>query len=162
MKVLPVLAQDIAQAEFALMTGISEARVSQLLDEGVLARGATAAEWLIAYCRHLREQAAGRAGTLAETRAALDNERRIEIAMRNAIKRKEYAPVGAIAEVLAKVGRQAAGILEALTPAIRLRWPDVSSEQLRLVDAEVARARNRIAAISLDDLVDKEEQEGGG
>jgi terminase small subunit / prophage DNA-packing protein len=152
----------ITQRQFGDLVGITEPAVSDLVKRGVLKANVSGHGWLLAYCQHLREHAAGRAGTLAESRAALDNERRIEIAMRNAVKRKEYAPVSAIAEVLAKVGRQSAGILEALTPAIRLRWPEVSSEQLRLVEGEVAKARNRIAAISLDDLVDKDEQEGAG
>ena len=82
MKVIPLLEQAIAQAEFAQMIGVSEARVSQLLSEGVLARGETALEWNVAYCERLRDQAAGRLGAevggldLVQERAALAREQR--------------------------------------------------------------------------------------
>jgi len=153
-----VLDRLLSQTEFADLVGISQQAVSDLKRRGVLRDNVTGASWLRAYCEQLREQAAGRAGTLAENRAALDNERRIEIAMRNAIKRKEFAPVETIAIVLAKVGRQIAGTLEAIGPAIRLRWPDVTSEQLRLIDGEIAKARNLAAQISLDQLADDEDE----
>lgn len=152
-----MLDRILTQVEFAELVGIGQPAVSDLQRRGVLRPNVTGASWLRAYCEQLREQAAGRAGTLAENRAALDNERRIEIAMRNAIKRKEFAPVSALSEVLAKVGRQVAGTLDGIGPAIRLRWPDVTAEQLRLVDAEIAKARNLAAGISLDQLVDEDE-----
>ena len=50
-----------------------------------------------------------------------------------------------------------AGTLDGIGPAIRLRWPDVTADQLRLVDAEIAKARNLAAGISLDQLVDEDE-----
>jgi phage terminase Nu1 subunit (DNA packaging protein) len=56
-----LLEVKISQAQFADLVGISEARVSQLIAEGTLSRGATARTWLDAYLDRLREQAAGRA-----------------------------------------------------------------------------------------------------
>ena len=39
MKIIPVLEQQISQAEFSQMIGVSEARASQLVSEGVIASG---------------------------------------------------------------------------------------------------------------------------
>ena len=63
MKVLPYLDAIVSQAEFAQMIGVSEASISKRVSDGVLVRGETAHEWLIAYCEHLRDQAAGRIGS---------------------------------------------------------------------------------------------------
>ena len=148
------LSRALSQAEFGELVGIGQPAVSGLHRRGVLRGGVTGAEWLLAYCEHLREEAAGRAGTLAEARAALDNERRIEVAMRNAIKRGEYAPIGLIEQVLSKTGRQIAGILEGLVPAVRRRWPAIGTDTLRLFEEEIARARNLAAGINTQSLLD--------
>ena len=148
-----VLDRVMTQAEFGDLVGITQQAVSDLQRRGVLKSNVTGKAWLLAYCEQLRQEAAGRAGKLAEARAALDNERREEIAMRNAIKRAEYAPVALIEQVLARVGRQVAGVLDGLVPSIRLRWPDVTSDQLQIIEGEVARARNTAAQISLQQVL---------
>ena len=48
------------QAQFGELVGISQPAVSDLLTREVIQPGATAGAWLIDYCAHLREQAAGR------------------------------------------------------------------------------------------------------
>lgn len=152
-----VLTSVMSQAAFAEIVGISQQAVSDLARRGVLKSDAAGAEWLLAYCEKLREEAAGRSGSLAEARAALDNARREEVEMRNAAKRRELVPVAVIEQVLAKVGRQLAGILEGLAPAIRLRWPEVTADQLHLLEAEIVRARNLAAAMTPDVLTDDDE-----
>ncbi len=154
-----MLERALTQAEFAALVGITQQAVSDLQRRHVLRQNVTGAAWLLAYCEHLREQAAGRAGQLAEARAALDNERREEIAMRNAVKRREYLPAVLIAQVLARMGRQVAGIFDGIVPAMRRRWPDMTAEQLKLLEAEIARARNLAAAISVDDLAADADEE---
>ena len=69
------LGENVSQARFAAMVGISEARASQLVSDGLLVKGRTAGEWLLVYCGHLREQAAGRAGIYGEGGADLAAER---------------------------------------------------------------------------------------
>ena len=59
---------------------------------------------------------------------------------------------GVISEVLANVGRQAAVIFDALLPTLRVRWPDMNAEQLKLIETELTRARNLMAGVSLADL----------
>lgn len=155
-----VLDQVMTQQQFADLVGVSQQAVSDMQKRGVLRANVTGRSWLLAYCEHLREEAAGRAGTLAEERAGLDRARREEIEMRNATKRRELVPVAVIELVLAKVGRQVAGILGGLTPGIRLRWPEISADQLRLIDTEIARARNLAATMSPDVLTEPDESEG--
>lgn len=48
------------QREFADHVGVSQPLVSDLLRRGVLPRDGTLDQWRLAYCKHLREQAAGR------------------------------------------------------------------------------------------------------
>lgn len=157
--VVDALAQVVTQEEFGALVGVSQQAVSDMASRGVLPAGADAGTWLRAYTAHLREQAAGRdGGELAKERALLAREQRVEVAMRNAIKRKTYAPVHALEQVLAKVGRQVASILEGLPRQIRLRWPATTAEQLKLITDEITRARNLAAAIQLADLEEKDEE----
>lgn len=159
MSVVDALAQPVTQEEFAALIGVSQQAVSDMASRGVLVAGGDAGSWLRAYTAHLREQAAGRdGGALSEARASLAREQRDEVAMRNAIKRKEYAPVSTLEQVLAKVGRQIADILEGLPRQLRLRWPAVSAEQLKLIAEEIAKARNLAARMSLADLKDEDEE----
>ena len=153
-----VLDRVMTQSEFAELVGITQPAVSDLVKRGVLRPNITAATWLRDYCAHLREEAAGRAGTLAEASAALKIAQRQEVEMRVAIKRKEYMPVGLIAQVLALMGRQSATIFDGIKPGIRLRWPDITAEQLDYIDAEVSKARNLVASMSLASLPAEDEE----
>ena len=77
MKAVEVMRQAISQAEFGAWVGISEARVGQVMADGVLTRGESGHEWLIGYCERMRAIAAGRASSetggldLVQERAAL-------------------------------------------------------------------------------------------
>lgn len=44
-------------------------------------------------------------------------------------------------------------------PAVRRRWPELTGEQLRLLESEIARARNLASALSVDDLLADAEEE---
>lgn len=150
------------QAEFANLVGITQPAVSDLQRRGVLRDGGTGQVWLKAYCEHLREQAAGRAGLLAEASAALKQEQRDEVAMRNELKRRQYAPVSLLAQVLARAGLHCARILDGLVPAIHQNWQDASVEQSKLIEGEVAKARNVWAAMSLDTMQEAKSNDDPG
>lgn len=113
----------------------------------------------IAYIRELREQAAGRAAAgdldLATERAGLARAQREKIEMQNAVVRRELAPVILIEEVLAKAGSKVAGILDAIPGMLKRRCTALTSTDIDLVSAEISRARNIAAAISLADLNDE-------
>ena len=149
----------VTQSAFGEMVGISQPAVSDLLSRGVITAGQPVGEWLKAYCHHLREQAAGRAAAgeldLAGERAALAKAQRERIEMQNAVTRKQLAPVTVIEEVLARVGRQIVGILEAV-PVHLKRRSNLSAEDLDFVAREIVRARNLAAAIKIEDSADEE------
>ena len=69
------LNHSLSPAEFGLLVGITRRSASRLVERGVIEKDMTGADALIAYCSHLREQAAGRAASgdldLAGERAAL-------------------------------------------------------------------------------------------
>ena len=163
MKVLPVLDQQVSQAEFAAMIGVSEARASQLVSEGVIVRGDTAHEWLVAYCERLRDQAAGRLGEgaggldLVQERAALAREQRIGQAIKNGVARKEYGPVGLLADVLGTAASAVVDRFDHLEGVLAKSCPDLPEEAKTAVLTVIADARNewiRSTAKLVDEAVD--------
>lgn len=150
----------ITQAAFGEMVGVSQPAVSDLLSRGIIAADQPAREWLKAYCQHLREQAAGRAAAggldLAAERAHLARVQRERIEMQNAVTRRELAPVTLMESVLAHVGRQIVGILEAIPVQLKRR-SSLGAEDLAFVSAEIVKARNLAAAIELKDEADDED-----
>ena len=146
MKVLAALAEQVSQAEFAQLIGVSEARVSQLISEGVLPREATAQDWLTAYCERLREQAAGRASAgpldLAQERAALAREQRMGQAIKNAVARREYAPVGVLSDILGMAASAVVDRFDQLEGLLRKAAPDLPDEAKTVVMQVIASARN--------------------
>src|SRR5438445_5249513 len=117
------LADRMTQAAFGALVGISQQAVSDLMSRGVVQPGDSGASWLLAYCDHLREQAAGRYTggelDLAEERARLAKEQADRLAMQNAVTREELAPVYVIEQVLSRAGTKVAGILDAIPGAVR-------------------------------------------
>jgi phage terminase Nu1 subunit (DNA packaging protein) len=145
------------QAEFGEIVGISQPAVSGLLQRGVLTDGATTREWLLDYCDHLRETAAGRASdtdgvNLVTERALLAREQREKIAMQNAVTRKELAPAYALEEIIARAGAKAASILDTIPGELKRRVPQLTADDIRVVALTIAKARNIAAAMSLADL----------
>lgn len=165
MKVIPYLDQPISQSDFADMVGLSEARVSQLLSEGMLQRGATAHQWLVGYCERLRDVAAGRGSSesggldLVQERAGLAREQRIAQALKNAIARQEYAPIGLLADVLAAASSAVVDRFDQLEGTLRKACPDLPDEARTAVQQVIASARNewirsteRLVAQRVDEL----------
>lgn len=145
------------QSEFGGIVGISQPAVSGLIQRGVLAEGATVGEWVLAYCDHLREVAAGRTSdtegvNLVTERALLAREQREKIAMQNAVTRKELAPAYALEEILTRAGTRAAKILDTIPGEIKRRVPQLTADDIRVVASTVAKARNIAAAMCLSDL----------
>lgn len=169
MKVIPLLEQAISQAEFAQMVGLSEARVSQLVSDGVLVRGDTALEWTVAYCERLRDQAAGRLGSeiggldLVQERAALAREQRVGQAIKNAVAQREFAPVGLLADVLGRAASAVVDRFDQLEGVLRKAVPDLPDDAKTAVLLVIASARNewvrsteRLVSEYVDGMVDAE------
>lgn len=149
MKAVEVMRQAISQAEFGAWVGISEARVSQLMAEGVLTRGESGHEWLMAYCERMRDIAAGRASSetggldLVQERAALAREQRMGIAIKNAVARGEYAPITLLAEVLATASQSVSERFEQLPGLLRKVCPELPDTARDKLMSAIADARNQ-------------------
>lgn len=167
MKVVDALAAPITQAEFAVLIGVSEAKVSQLASEGVIVRGATAHAWLLSYCERLREVAAGRASVegggldLVQERAALARSQREAQDIKNAVSRGEYAPIGLLADVLGLASSAVVDRFEQLEGALQKACPGLPDEAKATIQQVIANARNewiRSTAKLVGDHLDSLEQ----
>jgi phage terminase Nu1 subunit (DNA packaging protein) len=164
---LPVrMDQPATQAAFGAMVGITQQAVSDLQARGVIAAGQPLGVWLTAYCDHLREMAAGRDpdGQLATERTRLAREQADRLAMRNAVDRKDYAPVQLLEEVLASLARQVATQLDAVLPEVRRRFPYLTGEPIRFLEERLVSAREAAAAarFSAETLEREPDDEEGG
>ena len=163
MKAIDFLGGVISQQDFAELIGVSEARVSQMISEGLIVRGDTGAQWLRAYCQRLRDQAAGRMGDevggldLVQERAALAREQREGQAIKNAVARREYAPVGLLSDVLGMASSAVVDRFDQLEGALRKACPDLPDEAKTTVQQVIAAARNewiRATSTLVADTVD--------
>lgn len=161
MKILPYLAAPISQAEFAQIVGISEARVSTLISEGVLVKGDSAHGWLLGYCERLRDMAAGRASVggldLVQERAALARSQREAQELKNAVARGEFAPIGLLADVLGQAASAVVDRMDQVEGDLRKACPDLPEDARVVVLRTLANARNewiRSTAKLVSDQVD--------
>ena len=153
------------QQEIADHLDLSQPTTSQWLERlGIDWKTSSLDAIRIAYIRALREQAAGRAAAgdldLATERARLAREQADKVAMQNGVARGELAPVILIEEVLTKAAGRAAAIFDAIPGMVRRRVPRLTTEELDLIAAEIARARNAVASMSLADVAPDEETDG--
>lgn len=146
---LPVVHQT-----FADIVGSSRQAITVKVGT-ILTPGAPLGQWLSEYCYRLREQAAGRATNgdldLATERARLAKEQADAVALKNAIARNEYAPYHLLTEALAKVSHELVSILEALPVKLKKTSEQLTAEELALIEQEIVKARNTMAAIRLTD-----------
>lgn len=161
MKILPYLDAPISQAEFAQIVGISEARVSTLISEGVLVKGDSAHGWLLGYCERLRDMAAGRASVggldLVQERAALARSQREAQELKNAVARGEFAPIGLLADVLGQAASAVVDRMDQVEGDLRKACPDLPEDARVVVLRTLANARNewiRSTAKLVSDQVD--------
>ncbi|MCS4508902.1 hypothetical protein [Xylophilus ampelinus] len=160
----------IQQAEFAELVGISPAKVSQLVADGVIVRGQTAHAWILDYCERLREVAAGRASgeagglDLVQERAALARAQREGVDIKNAIARGQYAPIELLTAVLATASQSIADRFEALPGALHKVCP-LPVEGRNALETALASARNdwlrSTAALAVEALEEDDDEEDG-
>ena len=144
------------QSEVADHLDLSARSVRELETKLPLPPDYTLSAFRVAYIRHLREVAAGRASTgdldLATERAGLAKEQKERVAMQNAVTRRELAPVILLEQVLARAGSKVAGILDGIPGMIKRRVASLTAADIAMISAEIARARNIAAAVRLEDL----------
>lgn len=138
-----------SQSDFGELVGISQQAVSDLSARGVLSVGAPLGKWLIEYCGHLRETAAGRAtdGTidLPTERALLARAQREGQELKNEVLRGTYAPIELLTDVLASASQAVVDRLEQIPADLRRVCPDLPHAARDVVMAEIASARNEMA-----------------
>jgi phage terminase Nu1 subunit (DNA packaging protein) len=158
----------VTQEDFGALVGISQPAVSGLLANGVIQKEGTAAQWLLAYCARLREQAAGRLGAdggaldLVQERAALAREQRIAYELKNAVTRGEFAPIGVLADVLGLAAGAVADRFDQVEGSLRKACPEISDDVLLTVLGVVASSRNewlRATARLVDSTIDRMQPE---
>lgn len=162
MKILPYLDAPISQAEFAQIVGISEARVSTLISEGVLVKGDSAHSWLLGYCERLRDMAAGRASVggldLVQERAALARSQREAQELKNAVARGEFAPIGLLADVLGEASSAVVDRMDQVEGDLRKACPDLPEDARVVVLRTLANARNEWIRSTAKLISDKMDQ----
>lgn len=165
------LDQQATQAAFGELVGIAQPSVSTLMAEGKLPSAGTLRELLLAYCQRLRDQAAGRMGEnttldLVQERAALAREQREGQAIKNAVARREYAPIGLLSDVLGMASSAVVDRFDQLEGALRKACPDLPDEAKTTVQQVIASARNEwirstssLVADTVDAMTDEADQE---
>ena len=162
MKILPYLDAPISQAEFAQIVGISEARVSTLISEGVLVKGDSAHGWLLGYCERLRDMAAGRHSAggldLVQERAALARSQREAQELKNAVARGEFAPIGLLADVLGEASSAVVDRMDQIEGQLRKACPDLPEDARQVILRMMADARNEWIRSTAKLISDKMDQ----
>ena len=151
----------LTQKEIGEHIDLDQSSVSRLCEELAIDWSSAGLDVVrVAYIRRLREQAAGRAASgdldLATERARLAKEQADRIALQNQVTREELAPAHLIEEVLSKAAGRIAGIFDAIPGMIKRRLPSLSSAEIEMIGAEIARGRNIVANMSLSDLDEAE------
>lgn len=155
---------QMSQEDFGELIGVSQQTVSSLLNRGVLSPGVSARQWMHQYCGHIREIAAGRASPegsaeLIAERTRLAKEQADKVAMQNAERRGELAPVSDMEMVLAAVGVKVGKILDTIPGLVRRRVPGIGSDVLQAIEADIAKCRNMAASMTLASLTDGDEDQ---
>ena len=141
------LSMQGTQTALAELVGVTQPTISNLMTEGKLPSSGTLGELLLVYCARLRDQAAGRLGDtmgldLVQERAALAREQREGQAIKNAVARKEFAPVGLLADVLGMAASAVVDRFDQLEGALRKACPDLPDEAKTTLQQVIASARN--------------------
>lgn len=131
-------------------------RVYQLVDEGVIPRK-SAGKFVVrdavtGYVRFLRQQLpkGGGPDQLSEQRARLASAQAEREEMKNALARKELAPMSVIVQTVHRCAAHASDVLEGIPLAVKRRAPGVDHKVLKVIEEEVARARTMAADMKID------------
>lgn len=152
------LNKKVTQAQFAQLVGVTQPAVSGLIARGILKVGDTAGNWLLAYCGHLRETAAGRSQSgesslnLNDERARLAAAQADKVEMENQLLRGEIVRVDTLEAVLSATGGKIKAQLEALPGALKRRLPSMTAAEVGYVRREVAKMLNTVAQMTLEDV----------
>lgn len=140
------LDQATSQQAFGSIVGISQQAVSQMLSKGILSPEGSTGQWVLEYCLHLREVAAGRATDgsidLPTERALLARAQRQGQEIKNKVAEGLYAPIESLTDVLANAAQAAVDHFEQIPASINRVCPGLDQAVRDLIMATIANARN--------------------
>jgi len=169
------------QVEIGIHLDLSERHVRRLVKQGVLPGskghgGYNLDDCRLAYIRYLRTQgqlskpAGGEEddqGLDAEAqRARLLKEQADAQAMKNAVTRREWAPIAMIEWAAAKAANQASAALEAIPQDLRKKFPTLPTPVINAIEREIIRVQAEASktAVTFDEFMDGDDDsdtEGG-
>ena len=144
-----MLDKPATQKALGDLVGVSQQAIGAMVKEGKITLEGSLAEALITYCERLRDQAAGRLGDevggldLVQERAGLAKEQREAQALKNAVTRGEYAPIGLLEDVLAQACASVVAEFEQLEGTLRKTCPGLDENAKNTIFAIIAAARNK-------------------
>jgi len=145
---------QVSQRDFSVLIGVSEPAVSGLIKRGVIRSEQPFGEQLLAYCSHLREQAAGRSIELSEERAGLAREQKLLARIKKQRELGEWAPIENITLVLSRVTAQMASIFDSIPIQLKRQFPALTADQLNVIREELAKARNMLVSVGTEAVTD--------
>jgi phage terminase Nu1 subunit (DNA packaging protein) len=146
--------EEVSQCEFSMVIGVSEPLVSKLIAKGVIMPGQSLREWIIAYCQNLREQAAGRSLELSTERAGLAKEQKLRARIAKLRDLGEWAPIENMTLVLSRVTTQMASTFDNIPVKLKRAFPELTSDQLNIVRAEINEIRNLMVSVGKEAVAD--------
>jgi len=144
------LDEPLTQDHFAFLVGLSRPRIGQLIDAGVLTRGATGRQWLLEYCERIRVTASGReekepdegALDLNKEKALLARAQRFGHEDKRKVHQGLYASITLLADVLATASAAVVAKFEQLEGTLRKVCPDLPDPARQAIMQTIAAARN--------------------
>lgn len=151
-----------------MVVGVTQQNISALTAEGKLPKESSWRELIKAYCTQLRRAASGQATSpekveLDRQRTLLAREQTEAQAIKNAVARGEFAPIGALADVLGLASSAVVDRMDQVEGQLRKACPELPEEARVVVLRVLADARNewiRSTATLVIDAVDAMSQSG--
>ncbi|MDR1661226.1 MAG: hypothetical protein LBR95_02190 [Azoarcus sp.] len=140
----------MSQDEFGKLVGITQPAVSDLVKRGILT-GKNAREWILQYCQHLREIAAGRASKngdgldLVAERARLAKAQADAQEMKNLVERRQLIPADEIEPRLAAACITAREMLLDSVQRLARELPVDTAAREKMLQTEFETFLNRLA-----------------
>lgn len=167
-RLLVDLSAQGTQVALAAIVGVTQPTISAL---GITT--GTLGEMVLAYCRRMREQAAGRYTEgpldLSQERAALARSQREGIDIKNAVLRGQYAPIELLSEILATASQSVTERFDHLPAVLRKTCPHLTDADRDQVVGVIAAARNEwvrataeLVAVKIETVEDGDEPELAG
>lgn len=150
---------DVDGTTLAPLLGITLRRLQQLAQDGTIPRSKStkrgkfrltdAVSAYIAFIKRdgVSETEADRFTTMRTRLAAAQAE---TVEMKNAVTRRELAPVAVIEQVIARCAAHAADVLDGIPVALKREVPDIDMRVIRIIEREVAKARTIAADAKLE------------